>query len=499
MNHQLVMPIVIPMLGGTLSLFAEHRRFTIVQQRIVAWIAMTCVLISVISIYVETLENPLQYYLMGHWPAQLGIVISNDRLSSVMLLTTDILAVASLLHASSGWDKSAAHFHALFQFQLMGMHGVFLTSDIFNLFVFFEVMLIASFGLILSGSSQLRVALHYMLLNIVSSTIFLLAIGLVYALFGALSFQQLTHDVNTMSQQDIPLAKTIFGILLCVFCAKAAIFPLHIWLPNVYTRIPLCVGIIFVIMTKVGLYAMLRISMMWFHFNALSEFAHSTLLWLGIITLIFSAIGCLAATQIRNLAAWLTIVSSATLCIAFSQSNTASITAGIYYLPYSTFTVAALFIISGMIPREQQTHAIGKMQECASPSKFTGCLFFITAVMIIGLPPFAGFFSKILLLQSIDDRYIVSVWTTILSSSILVMLSFLRVGIRTFWLPQSQHTEGKKFPHQSFTHSLHSTERYALMLLLSCGLAITILSQQNLQKSEEAAQQVYSMRLLDFH
>lgn len=149
-----------------------------------------------------------------------------------------ILGAACLLHACAGWDRRAPHFHALFQFQLMGLNGAFLTGDIFNLFVFFEVMLIASYGLLLSGGRglQMRVGLHYVVFNVCASTLFLIALGLLFGVFGTLNMAELSQRIAALPAQDLPLAKASLGLLLLVFCSKAALLPLYLWLPETYSR-----------------------------------------------------------------------------------------------------------------------------------------------------------------------------------------------------------------------------------------------------------------------
>ena len=168
MNHLVILPILIPLLGAALSLFVEHRRYGPKVQRAVAWTALSALALAVGLLFASTAGGDINVYLLGDWPSRLGIALVADRLSAWMLLTTLLLAIPCLLHACSGWDRRAPHFHALFQFQLVGLNGAFLTGDIFNLFVFFEVMLIASYGLLLSGGRglRMRIGLHYVVFNV---------------------------------------------------------------------------------------------------------------------------------------------------------------------------------------------------------------------------------------------------------------------------------------------------------------------------------------------
>ena len=260
MNHLVILPILIPLLGAALSLFVEHRRYGPKVQRGVAWTSLAALALAEVLLLAQVVAGDVGVYLLGDWPARLGIALVADRLAGWMLATTLLLAAACLLHACTGWDRRAPHFHALFQFQLVGLNGAFLTGDIFNLFVFFEVLLIASYGLLLSGGRglRLRIGLHYVVFNVSASTVFLIALGLLYAVLGTLNMAEIGQRLTELPPSHLKLAKAALGLLLVVFCAKAALLPLYLWLPESYARAPAAVAALFVIMTKVGLYAVLR-------------------------------------------------------------------------------------------------------------------------------------------------------------------------------------------------------------------------------------------------
>src|SRR5690606_24354854 len=194
-NHLPILPILLPLVGGAAALFVEHRRYGTRIQRIVSWLFMLATLAAALALFATADGDQVLVYLLGDWPSRLGIVLMVDRLSALMVLTTALLGAACLLHACSGWDRRAPHFHALFQLQLAGLAGAFLTGDIFNLFVFFEVMLIASYGLMLSGGRGVRMSagLHYVAFNITASTLFLIALGLIYGLLGSLNMAELSE------------------------------------------------------------------------------------------------------------------------------------------------------------------------------------------------------------------------------------------------------------------------------------------------------------------
>ena len=230
MNHLPILPILVPMIGGALSLFVEHRRYGPRVQRTVAWTAMALLALVTGLLFASTADGSIAAYLLGDWPARLGIALVADRLSSWMLLTTLLLAACSLLHACAGWDRRAPHFHALFQFQLAGLNGAFLTGDIFNLFVFFEVLLIASYGLLLSGGRglRMRIGLHFVVFNVTASSFFLVALGLLYAVLGSLNMAELGPRIAALAPERQALAGSALGLLLLVFCAKAALGPMYL-------------------------------------------------------------------------------------------------------------------------------------------------------------------------------------------------------------------------------------------------------------------------------
>jgi len=440
MNHLVILPILIPLLGAALSLFIEHRRYGPKVQRSVAWASMAALTVAVALLVAQTSQGQISAYLLGDWPARLGIALVADGLAGWMLATTLLLAIPCLLYACTGWDRRAPHFHALFQFQLVGLNGAFLTGDIFNLFVFFEVMLIASYGLLLSGGRglRMRIGLHYVVFNVTASTLFLIALGMLYATLGSLNMAEIGQRVAELPPSHLKLAKAALGLLLLVFCSKAALLPMYLWLPESYARAPAAVAALFVIMTKVGLYSVLRVTSLWFDADAgaMSGYGSDWLLWAGIATLVVGALGALAATRMSVLVAYLVVVSAATLFIAFALGNAGTISAGLYYLPHSTFAAAALFLIADLMRRRRVQADRRREHELVAvlPSRTVpGLLFLVGAVAVAGLPPLAGFLAKAALLSAVPDAHTAVVWAAVLGSSLLVIMGLARTGIRLFW------------------------------------------------------------------
>ena len=497
MNHLVILPILIPLFGAALSLFVEHRRFGSRVQRGVAWVSMAALAAVVIALFTQARDGHILVYLLGDWPSRLGIALMVDRLSAWMLLVTTLLAIASLLHACAGWDRRAPHFHALFQFQLMGLNGAFLTGDIFNLFVFFEVMLIASYGLLLSAGRglRMRVGFHYVVFNVTASTLFLIALGLLYGLLGSLNMAELAVRIANVPTENLRLVQATCGLLLLVFCAKAALLPLYLWLPDTYARAPAAVAALFAVMTKVGLYAVLRVSSLWFgeEAGAMAGFASDWLLVAGLGTLVLAALGVLAAARLRVLIAYLVLVSAATLFIAFSLGQVGTIGAGLYYLAHSTFVTAALFLVADLIRRRRGLASDRKEIIAPMPGK-TGpsLLFLVAAISVAGLPPLSGFLAKAALLSAIPTANTAWVWSVVLLSSLMVIVGLSRAGVRLFWRVPAAVAAGDAvaLPPPLRKAPSRPLETAAAVLLILYGIGMTVAAAPMMRYTEAAAAQL---------
>ena len=502
MNHLPLWPILVPLFAGALALMFEHRRFGMLPQRLVAWISLAAMLAVSVSLAREAASGRIEVYLLGDWPARLGIALMVDRLSALMLVTGQLLGAACLLHACAGWDRRAPHFHALFQFQLFGLNGAFLTGDLFNLFVFFEVLLISSYGLLLSGGrgERMRAGLHYVAFNIAASTLFLIALGLLYGLLGTLNMAEIAVRVAEVPAQDLALVQAAAGLLLVVFCAKAALLPMYLWLPQTYTHAPAAVAALFAIMTKVGLYAVLRAGTLAFGAaGPLDGFAWPALQVLGGITLALAALGVLAARQLRALAAYLVLASAATLFIAFALATSGTIGAGLYYLVHSTFAGAALFLLADLIRRRRGHAGDRKDMLAALPDRTVpGVLFLVAAVSLTGLPPLSGFIGKLLLLEAVPSASTGWVWTLVLASSFMMLVGLARAGTRLFWrvepwpdAPADQLAKYTPLDAMKVAPS-RPLETAATVLLLAYGIAMSVAAAPLLDYTRAAAAQLQS-------
>lgn len=254
-----MLPLLVPLLTG-IALVLLRGSATRVR-RSVSMTAAVILVIVALQLLTASADGSIAVYRLGNWPAPFGIVLVADRLATAMVALTALLGACALLYAIQGADRAGRHFHVLFQFQLFGLNGAFLTGDLFNLFVFFEVLLIASYGLLLHGGGKLRTraGLHYVVVNLIGSTLFLFAVGTLYGVLGTLNLAHIAQRMADLPEREAGIASAAGLLLFVVFALKAALAPLHLWLPAAYANTSAPVAALFAIMTKVGAYAILRI------------------------------------------------------------------------------------------------------------------------------------------------------------------------------------------------------------------------------------------------
>jgi multicomponent K+:H+ antiporter subunit D len=405
-------------------------------------------LLIAVLLAVGAADGTLHVVRLGNWPAPYGIVLVVDRLSALMLLLTQCIGLAVLVYAAGGWDVHGRHFHALFQFQLMGLSGVFITGDLFNLFVFFEVLLIASYVLMVHGGGRdrLRFGVPYVVLNLAASVLFLFGVALVYALTGTLNLADLALRVAAVPMPEAALLQAGAMLLLVVFGFKAALMPLHLWLPATYAAASAPVAALFAIMTKVGVYAILRVHGVVFG-DAAGASANLVEPWLLPLALATSALGVLGALSARTLAhlvAWLNVASVGTILAAVGLFTTAAWSAAIYYLLQSSLVVAALFLLSELVAA-QRGDAGGRLEPAgpvAQPA-LLGTMLLMAGASITGLPPLPGFLGKLMILQAVEGPAAPWLWSVVLLVGFFTLIGLARAGSLLFWSIEPGATGGK--------------------------------------------------------
>ncbi len=436
MNHLLIAPVLIPaILGPLMILWMRH---DLLQQRVFGVIGSLLTLAVAVKLSAMAAGGDVYVYRLGNWSAPFGIVLMLDRLSALMLLLTSVLAVIVQLYGiGSGWDRKGWHFHSLWLFQLMGLNGAFLTGDAFNLFVFFEVLLIASYGLMIHGGGpmRLRAGVQYISYNLAGSALFLAALGTLYAVTGTLNMADMAERVAQMPTEDTALLRTGAVLLLLVFAIKAAIVPLHFWLPSTYANAPGPVAALFAIMSKVGVYAIIRFFTLVFPQDSVIEtIATDLILPAALITLTLGQIGVLGTRSLARLAAFAAIASIGTLMISVARFDAQGLTAGLYYMIHSTLAGAALFLVVDLIAARRGGDFWLRLRPAIRNTGLVSALFFATGIAVVGLPPLSGFLGKLMILDATrDDPWMAAIWATILITSLIALVGFGRAGSILFW------------------------------------------------------------------
>ena len=330
MSHWIIMPVVLPAMLAPFIVLAA--RYHIGIQRVFSVAGVSALIAITAALSWNASDGTVMLYRLSDWAAPFGIVLVGDRLSTLMVLLTSVLALFVLLYSiGSGWDERGRHFHALFQFQLMGIMGAFLTGDLFNLFVFFEVLLIASYGLMIhsGGNVRLRAGVQYVLFNLLGSTLFLFALGSLYAETGTLNMADVARRVALIDPAESVGIRIAAVLLLLVFAIKAALVPLHFWLPSSYAEAPAPVAALFAIMTKVGAYAIIRVYTIVFppDLEVTMGLYGAWLLPAALISLAIGMIGVLAAQKLDRLVAFAVIGSMGMVMVAISLFTPTSIAA----------------------------------------------------------------------------------------------------------------------------------------------------------------------------
>jgi multicomponent K+:H+ antiporter subunit D len=487
MQHLIAAPILLPLLTAALMLLLGEKHRPL-KARLNLFSSLIGLGISVmLLIWTQKTGEPgsIGVYLPGNWQVPFGIVLVVDRLSALMLVLTGIIGVSALLFAMARWDGAGASFHALFQIQLMGLYGAFLTADLFNLFVFFEVLLAASYGLMLHGSGRTRVSagLHYIAINLLASSLFLIGAALIYGVTGTLNMADLALKIPLVPEADRGLLHAGAGILAVAFLAKAGMWPLNFWLVPAYSSVSAPVAAMFAIMTKVGVYTLLRLWTLLFsgQAGASAYFGGDWLIYGGMATIVCAALAILSARRLERMASLSILVSAGILlsAIGFAQPNL--VAAALFYLVSSTLALSALFLLAELIersrnaveaPLDDENEALPQPLPGAPLTKginlddeqqavvgqvipwtmaFLGLSFIACALLIIGMPPLSGFIGKLSLLGALlnplglgassTQPVSAAAWSLLvllIVSGLTSLIAFSRLGIQRFWSPEER-------------------------------------------------------------
>jgi multicomponent Na+:H+ antiporter subunit D len=430
MNNLVVMPLIIPIITGlVLVIFRRQIRL----HRLMSLLATLSVSVVAILLMNQVVIDGPQTLQLGNWEAPFGISLVADMLSGILVLVTGIVVSCCLLYAffSIGRDRELNYFYPLVLFLLTGINGSFLTGDIFNLFVCFEVMLVASYVLISLGGTklQLRESFKYILVNLISSFLFLVSIAYLYGMLGTLNMAHLSVRVAEAGQVGLLIPVAI--LFLIVFSIKAGLL-LFYWLPGSYSAPPTVVGAVFAsLLTKVGAYAIIRVFSLIFHHDP-----QITYLLIGILaglTMLLGAIGAVAYWDIKRILTYNVIISIGLILAGFASFNYAGLTGSVYYLIHDMVVKALIFLAGGTIIYVTGTSKIREISGLIQLHPQLGWMFFIGALSLAGIPPLSGFIGKVLITMGTFQTDYFWLGGIGLLTSLMVLYSLMKIFMECFW------------------------------------------------------------------
>lgn len=477
-SHTLVALVLLPLATAALMLLAGDGRRGL--KSVLNVLSTSAGLVLALQVLLDVAQRDAAtafgIYLPGNWPVPFGIVLVADRLSALMVVLAAGVGLAALLFALPRWQHAGVYFHALFQLQLMGLYGAFLTADLFNLFVFFEVLLAASYGLLLhgGGGQRVRAGLHYIAINLMASLLFLIGVAVLYGVTGTLNMADIAQKLALVPSSDRGLLHAGAAILAMAFLAKAGLWPLNFWLVPAYSAASAPAAAVFTLLTKVGVYAVLRLWTLCFPASAGASagFGAEVLVWGGVATLAFGTLGMLASQQLARLVGYAVIASSGTLVAAIGFNLPALGGGALYYVVSSTLAACALFLLVELLERGREVEvgpqqfddghsALPAFMDAEPPPginlddderaltgraipaalAFLGLAFALGALVTAGLPPLSGFVAKLAMLSALLELRTPAAWTffaLLIVSGLLAAVALMRVGVRHFWTAQQR-------------------------------------------------------------
>lgn len=439
MNLIIVLPIVIPLLFAILMLFfwkniKVHKVLNVIAS--LFSLAVSIILLSDVN------TAGIISLQVGSWQAPFGISLVADLLASIMVLITAVIGLAASIYSLGSMDEQREKFlyYPLLQFLLMGINGAFLTGDIFNLYVWFEVMLISSFVLLALGGKreQLEGAIKYVTLNLLSSAIFLAAVGILYGIVGTLNMADLARKIPLVEQKE--LVTVVSFLFMVAFGIKAAVFPLFFWLPASYHTPPIAVSAIFAgLLTKVGVYALIRVFTLIFVQD--TNFTHTVLLVIAGFTMLTGVLGAASQNDMRKILSFHIISQIGYMIMGLALFSPLAIAGAIFYIIHHIIVKTNLFLVSGVVDKMKGSFELKKIGGLYKYYPLFGLLFLIPALSLAGIPPLSGFWAKFVVIKAgleIDQMLIVGV---ALFVGLLTLFSMTKIWNEAFWKDDPRGSE----------------------------------------------------------
>lgn len=478
----IALPIIIPLMLGAISLTLLNNHSA---QRWIGVAGTALLLVSSIALLYETKSTGILVMEVGSWPAPFGIVLVSDMLGAIMTVLASITGFATALYSLKTVNKRFERFgyYPLLHLLLAGVNGAFLTGDIFNLYVWFEVLLVASFALLILGGerAQMEGAIKYVTLNLLSSAIFLTAIGLTYGLVGTLNMADIAVKLRSVDDQN--MVTVIACLYLIAFSIKAAAFPLFFWLPASYHTPQVAVSAIFAgLLTKVGVYALYRVFTL--IFNSDTDFTHEIILWIAVLTMLTGVLGAAAQFEVRRILSFHIISQIGYMLLALALFTPLAIIGGVFYIMHHIIVKANLFLVAGLIYRLRGSFELKKLGGLYKDHPGLAVLFLIPALSLAGVPPLSGFFAKFILIKAGVEAY--SWWAVgvALLVGLLTLYSMIKIWNEAFW--KASPSDAPPIPAASGNVSLYWT----CGILAAMTVAIGVFAQPIYEMAEMAAYQL---------
>jgi multicomponent Na+:H+ antiporter subunit D len=474
-----VAPVAIPMAAGTALVFLRDKP---VVARAFALLANLAGLVAAWALVEQVRVGGVQTLAFGGWPAPFGIVFAVDMLGALMVLVTMVVSTATLAFACWSLDEERERmfFYALFQFLLMGVNGSFLTGDFFNLFVWFEVLLISSYGLMALGSEpyQLQETFKYLVINVVSSTLFLMGLGLLYALTGTLNMAD--ASVKFAQVADPAVAGLLAVLFLVVFGLKGALFPMYMWLPRAYYAPPTVVsGLFGGLLTKVGVYALFRTTSLLFVDTV--PFVLPLLVAISGATMLLGVLGALSQWDFKRILSYHIVSQIGYMIMGLGLFSRVALVGGIFYIVHHILVKTALFLIAGSVEKLRGTTHLNRLGGVIESAPLLTGLFFVAGLALAGAPPLSGFVAKFLLIRAGLESGAYVIVTVSIAVSFLTLFSMMKIFRYGFW-------------REAVTGNIQAPGRIARIcavgVLVASGIALGLGAATALPYAEVAADQL---------
>lgn len=485
MSWLLALPIILPFATAIAAYLVRTRGHL---GRVINIVGCTALLLAAAALMIRVWQDGVVAATMGNWPAPFGITLAADLLSAVMVLITAITGLAIAIFALADMDRrrEALGFNALFQVLLAGVCGAFVTGDLFNLYVWFEVMLISSFGLLILGGDKAQIdgGLKYVALNLVSTVMFLTGIGLLYGATGTLNMAHLHGAVAEM--QNTGLRTVIATLFIIAFGIKAAVFPLFFWLPASYHTPPVAISAVFAgLLTKVGVYALIRMFTLVFTHDP--GHTHGLLLVIAGLTMVTGVLGAAAQNEIRKILSFHIVSQIGYMIMGLALQTRLALVGAVFYLVHHIIVKANLFLIGGVVKRLTGSFDLRAIGGLYRSNPFLAALFLVPAFSLAGFPPLSGFWAKFLLIKASLDTEAYIIAATALVVGLLTVYSMTKIWAEAFWKP---HPAGSAAVMRLGDQSQRATLLAPVIALAALTVTIGLFPEPFVVFAERAAAQL---------